>query len=331
VKNLERSKQDAEHLREMSDLLQVCKHIDEAYAVYTQFAGVLFPGAASAVYIISDTTHMVENAAVWGDEMISENLFSIDDCWSLRRGQIHEYTAAKPGLLCRHMGRSFKGCYLDIPMIVSGEILGLLHIEWKCLEEPAQQTKDLALLTAENFALSLSNIRLRQRLQEQSIRDPLTGAFNRLYLEETLTLELPRAARKQKPVSVVMLDIDHFKKFNATFGHPVGDQALIRLVGVLKGHVRGEDIVCRTGGEEFIMVLPETDKEVALRRAELLRTSVETMRIEYNSIHLDPITISLGVATFPQDGAGMPEILEKADQALYKAKRNGRNRCEKAG
>ena len=222
------------------------------------------------------------------------------------------------------------GFYLDIPLILSNEVIGLLHIEWQHSTEPAHSVVEMAQIMAEHISLSLSNIKLRETLHNQSVRDPLTHAFNRRYMEETLVRELPRARRKGGHVGMLMLDIDHFKQFNDSHGHAAGDLILARLSVQLQSHVRGEDIVCRMGGEEFLMILPDANLEVTRLRAEAVRAAVETMSIEYNNSFLGPVSVSIGVAVFPEHGLNSKDVLHQSDRALYLAKKNGRNRVEDA-
>lgn len=326
VVHLEQSRRNSDLLRQMGELLQVCKDVEEAFTVIEQFAVQLFPGASGAVFMASHQISKVESVVTWGASLASKSEFAVEDCWSLRRSQVHMVKFADHGLMCRHMPKAFAGSYLDIPLSISGEILGLLHLEYPPAAEQDEQTQDLARIMAENLSLSLSNIKLRQTLHFQSVRDPLTGTFNRRYMEETLTRELPRANRKKTQVSIIMLDIDHFKTFNDTYGHAAGDLVLTRLGSLLQTQIRGEDVVCRLGGEEFVMILPDANCEIALQRAEAIRAAVTAQNLEYNAHFLGAITVSLGVAVYPLHGSNATEILEKADKALYLAKHNGRNR-----
>jgi diguanylate cyclase (GGDEF)-like protein/PAS domain S-box-containing protein len=163
-------------------------------------------------------------------------------------------------------------------------------------------------------------------LREQSVRDHLTGLFNRRYLEETLKRELLRASRKQLSVGVIMLDVDGFKGFNDTFGHAAGDAILRELGNLLLEHVRGEDIASRYGGDEFIIVMPDTSREVIGARAELLRENVHHIYVQFEGQTFEPITLSLGVAVFPEDGPTSADVLKAADKKLYRAKHEGRDR-----
>jgi diguanylate cyclase (GGDEF)-like protein len=178
----------------------------------------------------------------------------------------------------------------------------------------------------EQLSLALSNLRLQDSLRTQSIRDPLTGLYNRRYLEESLTRELARCDRVNKPLSVLMIDLDHFKRFNDTHGHDGGDALLTHAGRVFQAHCRAEDIACRYGGEEFTLILPEVDAERARQRAEEIRLAVEKLDVQHRRERLSSVTTSIGVGTFPDNARAMDELLRRADAALYKAKQQGRNR-----
>jgi diguanylate cyclase (GGDEF)-like protein len=190
---------------------------------------------------------------------------------------------------------------------------------------------NVAAAVAEEVGLALSNLSLRETLHEQSIRDPLTGLHNRRFLEDTLIRELARAKRKTHALSIVLLDIDHFKRINDTFGHGAGDMVLRRLGLVLQAYVRESDIACRVGGEEFALLLPEGPLPIATQRAEDIRKAVSDMTLKHDDQDLGAVTVSLGVATFPDHGTTADALIRAADQVLYEAKRKGRNRVVSAG
>ena len=214
-------------------------------------------------------------------------------------------------------------------MMAQGETLGLLYLKPRggeghqhALNESRLQ---LATAVAEQIALSLSNLLLRETLSQQSVRDPLTGLYNRRYLEETLDRELSRLERSNLPLSLIMIDVDNFKNFNDTFGHEAGDAVLRDLGGLLQRYVRGSDIACRYGGEEFTIILPEADIGIARERAEILRDAVRELHLVHDGKSLGAITLSLGVASFPEHGHRRENLLHAADAALYEAKKGGRN------
>ena len=219
--------------------------------------------------------------------------------------------------------------------MAQGETLGLLHLllnkEW--LELPAdardrqkRHKQQLAIAVAENIALSLANFKLRDTLYTQSIHDYLTGLYNRRYMAELLEKELHRMARKKLPAGIVLIDIDHFKNFNDSFGHEAGDIVLREFSLFLRKSIREEDFACRYGGDEFVIILPETSLEKARQRAEQLRLGVKNVCIHFRGHTLDTITLSLGVSVFPQHGLTAETLLRTADAALYRAKAEGRDR-----
>ena len=195
----------------------------------------------------------------------------------------------------------------------------------------ARQKKDLLLSFSQRVAMSLANIQLRQSLKEQSIRDPLTGLYNRRYLEETLERELARARRAGQPVSVIMVDLDRFKRINDSYGHEAGDYLLQMMARTLQRSVRAEDIVCRYGGEEFTIILPGLSLEKAVSRAQLTLDSVRHLELNYGGLIIKNISISAGVASCPEHGLNWPEVIQAADLALLRAKQEGRDQVVMAG
>jgi diguanylate cyclase (GGDEF)-like protein/PAS domain S-box-containing protein len=182
--------------------------------------------------------------------------------------------------------------------------------------------------TNDHLLEQLSEIKnLQEQLREQAIRDVLTGLFNRRYLDEVLERELSRAMREGHPLTVMMLDIDHFKKLNDTYGHQAGDEVLKALGNMLRQNARTEDIPCRYGGEEFLLVLPNMSLADARVRAEQWRAKFEALHIVFGQFSMAG-TLSIGIATFPGHGRTRDELIEAADRALYAAKHGGRNRVE---
>jgi diguanylate cyclase (GGDEF)-like protein len=195
---------------------------------------------------------------------------------------------------------------------IGGLVLMAASLRQRYIEQIDLQTQQLVLSEA--------------RLRDLSVHDALTGLFNRRYLEESLTLELIRAARKRSPVGIIMVDIDHFKQFNDTYGHAAGDEVLVQVGHFLRAHVRESDVTCRYGGEEFILILPEAPSKITQVRAQSMQEDIQGLRVEHQGQVLGAITLSLGVAGFPEHGTTMETILKAVDTALYRAKREGRNR-----
>jgi diguanylate cyclase (GGDEF)-like protein/PAS domain S-box-containing protein len=319
-------------LAEMGHLLQASSTPVDAYAVASHFAQKLIPATSGAVFAYSPPTKDLEVASRWGDLQLDEQDFlTPDDCWALRTGRAHFVRESNTSLLCRHLPNPPPAYYLCVPMIAHGETFGLLHFRLHpprqaSSEEASQEPVELATSIADQLAFAVANMKLREALRSQSIRDPLTGWFNRRYMEETLEREILRASRNGRPLAVIMLDIDHFKEFNDSFGHEAGDMVLQKLCQTLKSHVRNEDVACRYGGDEFVLVLPDTSAELAERRAEELRIAVAQMGMQYQGELQGLLTLSVGVATFPTDGSTLKELLRAADTALFRAKGEGRDR-----
>jgi diguanylate cyclase (GGDEF)-like protein/PAS domain S-box-containing protein len=316
-------------INEMADIMQACQASEEAYRAIGHFMPRFFPDKSGALYMLNNSRNLFEKMANWGQTPPAALVFSPDDCWSVRRGRPHKVDNLQEALLCQHVSAAGLTGYLCVPLIAQGETLGILHLESRpdlgAQEISAAMPKEqLALALAEDMALALANLRLRETLRSQAIRDSLTGLFNRRYMEETLDRELNRAKRTGSPIALIMMDLDHFKAYNDTYGHNAGDELLEALGNLVKSQIRGEDIACRYGGEEFLLIIPGIDMDVALKRAELLRRAVKEMHVHHRG--LKPITLSLGVAIYPIHGETGINLIRSADVALYQAKRAGRDR-----
>jgi diguanylate cyclase (GGDEF)-like protein len=184
----------------------------------------------------------------------------------------------------------------------------------------------LISLAADNLAMALVSLKLREALRNRSVRDPLTGLFNRRYLEETLVRELSSSNRADKNLGVIMVDIDHFKTYNDTHGHDAGDFVLVTIAELVRSKLRSGDVPCRYGGEELVLIMPGAGKEIVTKRAELLRQAIESHQFVYKGKNLAGVTVSMGVADFPVDGDSAAALLKAADMALYQAKESGRNK-----
>ncbi|MGH8653297.1 MAG: GGDEF domain-containing protein [Gammaproteobacteria bacterium] len=179
--------------------------------------------------------------------------------------------------------------------------------------------------------MALVSLKLREALRDRSVRDPLTRLFNRRYLEETLNRELSSCKRADQPLGVIMIDVDHFKKYNDTHGHDTGDYVLVQIADIVRSKLRAGDTPCRYGGEELVLLMPGAPKEIAAARAESVRAAVEKHELVYKDKALTGVTVSLGVAGFPGDGNTAAAVLKAADSALYVAKQSGRNRVVISG
>jgi len=335
VKELELRTKQMTALNEMGAMLECSGEVDEASAVVANSVQRLFPNALSgALYLFKSSRDLVEAVVRWGKQESSTSTFPPHACWSLRRGQPHWSEPRGTGIPCRHVPKDSPAQYLCVPMVAQGNTLGVLHIEFQsemqslydfspdALRESEQR---LAISVASQAAFSLANLQLRETLREQAIRDPLTHLYNRRFLEESLERELQLAARKRQSLAVLFLDLDHFKRFNDSFGHEAGDLVLQALGDVFLNFFRTTDICCRYGGEEFAIILPESTAKDAGIRAEALRSEVKGLRIEYKKQTLGQITISAGVAGFPDHASTSLDLLKIADHCLYESKARGRD------
>jgi diguanylate cyclase (GGDEF)-like protein len=224
---------------------------------------------------------------------------------------------------------------LCVPLAAQTETLGLLHVQLRrqAAESPGAVllVEGLARTLGERVALALANIRLRATLREQSLRDPLTGLFNRRYMEESFEREIRRATREGYGLGVLMADLDHFKQLNDAFGHAAGDEMLRRIGRFLSAGVRGEDIACRFGGDEFVVILPKALLDDTRRRAEALREGINVPPADESRHLYSTLTMSVGVAEFPEHGTSVQQLLLAADSAMYRAKTLGRDQVVVAG
>lgn len=330
VGELEQRSREITFLGELSDALQSCFTLSEAYTVVAELVQPLFPGMSGAIYITSESRNLVEAIATWGPLTPQPEMFNPTDCWGLRRGRAYFITNGHSSLRCQHVHQPFPSEYCCIPMMAQGEALGTLYLASAHKGELTSAKRLLSVTVAEHIALAFANLKLRETLRNQSIRDPLTSLFNRRYMEESLEREVRRAERGQQSLGIVMLDIDHFKHFNDTFGHEAGD-VVLREVGLLvRNSIRASDIACRYGGEELMLLLPDASIEATRRRAEQIRESVAHLSVHYHRQALGMITISAGVACFPSHGPTGEAVIRQADAALYRAKVTGRDRVHVA-
>ena len=338
VHELEYRNREIEQLSELVSLLQACVTAEETRRVIAKSVQGIFQTESGGVFLLNEERNILEPIALWG-EMDTEEVFTSRECWALRLGRI--YTVEAPGTetLCPHVRDTLRTAYICIPMVALNVTIGLLYLQFNAQwlsqpEELRRQTVEnkrrIAEAVAESLALSLANFRLREELYIQSIHDPLTGLFNRRHMGEILEKEIRRASRKKQSLGILMIDIDHFKKFNDAYGHEAGDALLRELGDFFLANIRGEDYAFRYGGEEFMILLPEAPLEDARERAEQLREGVRSLTMQHRGRVLGHTTVSIGVAAFPEDGTTFDELIHAADTALYKAKEEGRDRVAMA-
>ncbi|RUO52767.1 hypothetical protein CWI69_06915 [Pseudidiomarina halophila] len=300
---------------------------DETYGATARALAKLLPPGAGALYLMAPSRDFAELAISWGFDDEPSLRFHPENCRALRLGRTYKASKESTELFCAHADQQTLEYSVCIPLITRDEVLGTLFLAGtSSSHRPLEDHQiTLAKTVAERLSLALSNIRLTEKLRRESVRDPLTGLFNRRYLEETMEREMQRVARAGKPLSLITLDVDHFKRFNDTFGHEAGDRVLEELAEQMTNIARAGDVVCRFGGEEFMIIMPEAGTDTAGERAEELRRRIEMLDLHYGGTSLGHVTISLGVATYPKHAAKKEELIRLADNALYEAKKRGRN------
>jgi len=329
VRVLEQHGLEMQILRELSESLQTCITVDEAIAVGRQFAQQLFPNQPGGLYVLPDGGEMVERRAMWADPH-SKREFLLEDCWATRKGKTYYVRAEIDEPRCNHVVDPPPKSYVCAPLMAGGEVLGVFHLEKDGVmpkDEKIPGSLPLAESFAEHVALTLANLKLRETLHSQAMRDGLTELYNRRFMEESLTREIRKADRKGDGVSLIMADIDYFKRFNDKHGHALADQLLRKVAKMFERHLRGSDLACRYGGEEFVIILPGASIEKAVEIAEILRKEAANLEVRAQDGDAGRVTISLGVACYPKHGETWQQVLHAADIALLQAKKR-RNRTE---
>jgi len=320
-------------INQLNSYLQVCRTVEETYPIVSYYAEQIFPDCRGALFLFNENKLLVEAKSSWGDEHQSLPVITPDDCWSLRQGKMHTTLDNDERLRCNHVSEDITN-YICEPIIAQGDMLGMLHVEfpkytYECEDEKQQHIdsrKRLIKISADNLALSLVSLKLREALQAQSVKDPLTHLFNRRYMEESLEREIYRCVREEKGLGVIMADVDHFKKFNDEFGHDAGDIVLTEVAKLLTAKFRTSDIICRYGGEEFIIIMPMVSKSIVLQRAESICEAIRSLSLSVKNKVLPNITSSFGVSYFNAKAVVTTEqLIKAADIALYQAKEAGRD------
>jgi diguanylate cyclase (GGDEF)-like protein len=327
VADAEASRLRTEELFAMTDILQSADDHADAGAVLKAASLRLLPNECGALYVFNNSRDRLDLATSWslkGEFAPPETLLP-QNCWALKTGKLHVNDSSAGTLCCSHPLGSEAA--LEIPMTARGTVHGLLMLATDDRERAAnvREVARTGRALADTMSLALSNIALREKLRTQSLRDPLTGLYNRRYMEDALERYLSMAERTGTSTSLILIDLDHFKALNDQHGHAKGDAVLREVASQLMGALRPSDVVCRYGGEELLVILPSCDLDEALLKAEMLRSRIESL----SEAHGAAITASLGVACVPETSVGPADAVTMADAALYVAKQAGRN-CVKA-
>jgi diguanylate cyclase (GGDEF)-like protein len=321
--------QERKQVRYMMEMIQCISSRAELTTTLGIHLGRILPDLSGSVHLFSPSRDVVEQVGSWGDVPTGVDDIPLADCWGLRLGKAYGSFDGRH-VICQHVPETLHGHWC-FPMLADGDAVGMFHVRAKTpVGVVTEQQRERASQLAEGLAITLANMRLRETLRNQSIRDPLTGVFNRRYMEESLTRELRRAARRGHPVSVVMIDLDHFKVLNDTFGHAVGDELLCAFGRFLTARSRAEDIVCRYGGEEFVLIFPDMSATDATAKTEFFRDEWAGHSVNNGNGGRVSAPFSAGTATFPHDATSTEAIIAAADSALYAAKSRGRDRVVSA-
>jgi diguanylate cyclase (GGDEF)-like protein len=315
-------------INKMNDTLQTCQQLEEAYPIINLTAEELFPDLSGGLSMRHTNTHEMETVEQWGNFKIQKKLYTLYDCWGLRDSNVYVVNDPKKNLSCHHFELDATFGYICIPLILQDGIIGLFVLNASSGKHITDYQQQLAITFSEVLKLSLGNIKLREKLNAEALHDPLTGLFNRRYLDEILPRELQHVLSTHGKLCVAMLDVDNFKLINDTNGHEAGDETLRFLGKVLRENLRKEDITCRYGGEEFIIVLVDADLEKGVHQLERLIKIIRESHLYVQNQLLPKITLSIGIAEAPTHGQTPESLISMADEALYHAKLAGRDRIE---
>ena len=313
-------------LGELNEWLQSSRSLGELFEMVARFMTHMLPTCEGSVYVYSNSRDVLDGCSSWNGATHKAHIHP-DECWGLRRGRTYVFGDSEIDFTCAHSEPHDGRPYICFPILAHGETVGLMHLRARTDTDKAafMASRKLAQMSAEQISMAIANVRMRDQLQDQSIRDPLTGLYNRRHLTESLRRSLNARQRSGAPLAVVAIDIDHFKRFNDNHGHDAGDMVLRAVASALGQLCDRDELACRIGGEELMVMLPATTVPEAMARAEAMRAAVEAVTVRYGEKTLPRVTISLGVAVAPDHGALPQDLMLVADNALYKAKAAGRN------
>ena len=326
VSALEENARESDLMTAARNELQLCVEVHQVYDTAAVSFSRLLPETSGCLYMINSSRNHVEVVSSWG-EGSHDDFSSPEACCALRSGQPRWRQPGVSEIQCSHYTGTAPERYHCRPIIAYGNTIGLLYIQCES-DEVIRQVNgrmDAVRQLVQIVALAIATLNLRTKLENQSIRDALTGLFNRHFMQISLEREMVRAHRRKQIMAVLMLDVDHFKRFNDTNGHAAGDEVLKAFSQVFKNNIRAEDIACRYGGEEFTIILPDTSVKGACDRADSIVSAVSELKVRFGQQTFDGFGVSIGVAFYPGDGDTSDDLLQHADAALYDAKHNGRN------
>ncbi|MGL5966840.1 MAG: diguanylate cyclase [Kluyvera sp.] len=317
-----------ELLARMTQRLQGCENLADVVNVAELFAPNIAPGIAGRLYILDRDPWQMRCVAQWLAPKGSAEPFHPDECWAVRRGQSHPPVHGEPDIACYHLPELSHDETLCVPLIAQGEAIGLLSFQ--NLNHETAPSRAYLELMAEALGLALANQRLREALLEKALYDPLTGLRNRHHLDDTLSNQLSQAMRNKEPLSCLMIDIDHFKTINDTYGHEAGDGVIKSVAAIIQRVVNKSGMAFRYGGEEFLVLLNGMDDAAANRIATDIFNGVREMTLRFGVSDIGHVDVSIGIASYPEH-IQSDNLLRAADVALYRAKELGRSRIVSFG
>ncbi len=331
---LEKHSKEMSLINAMNNVLGNSSSLNETLRMVIIYLKKLLPFSAGIIYLMNPSKNYLASAIEWSDPINDEKIFPPHDCWALKKGKVYTKTCDEADLPCDHIKIENNNIeYCCVPLLAQNDIVGILYIELSSTEISQEKKehmlkRNLLLITnlSGQIALAISNIKLKEFLKKRSTRDPLTDLYNRSYLSDTLERDLQRAKRDKKSIAVIMMDLDHFKNVNDSYGHDEGDIILKRISKLLLEQCRGGDIVCRYGGEEFMLVLYDIDVQSAYQKLDKIRIEIANMQFKAAET-IYSITASFGIVGFPEHFSNDAEkLIKAADTALYQSKKQGRNR-----
>ncbi|WP_333005534.1 diguanylate cyclase [Vibrio coralliilyticus] len=318
---------EIELMHRLANMLAACNNMVEAQKIVSDVLPRILGNVNGSVSLMRASRNQLVTQLDWGEEWPGSRSFAPDECWSLRKGRVYQSNDEFHTLSCEHMDNVGDNQTLCIPLTAHGNTIGIMHLYFGSSEiEIDEITEQLAFSVAEHLGLALANLSLQEKLRSQALSDPLTGLFNRRFFEQKLTEHAMNSATSEQPLSLLMLDLDHFKRFNDNFGHDAGDFVLKEISALLKRSVGDDEIACRLGGEELAVLLPQSNMKQATEFANTLCEAVRSLHLEHKGLSLGQLGVSIGVSTYPKPSSDMESLVKMADQALYMAKDLGRSR-----
>lgn len=318
---------EIELMHRLANMLAACNNMVEAQQIVSDILPRILGNVNGSVSLMRASRNQLVTQLDWGEAWPGSASFSPEECWSLRKGRAHQSNDAFHSLSCGHMHDMDNDQTLCIPLTAHGNTIGIMHLYFGQGDIKIDPIiEQLAFSVSEHLGLALANLSLQEKLRSQALSDPLTGLFNRRFFEQKLEEHSMNSATSEQPLSLLMLDLDHFKRFNDNFGHDAGDFVLKEISALLKSSVSEDEIACRLGGEELAVLLPHYTMEAATEFANNLCEAVRSMHLEYKGLSLGQLGVSIGVATYPKPASDMESLVKIADNALYMAKDMGRSR-----